>query len=321
MPTPARSFRLQALQRRFIARGLLPFSLGAARTYRHFRRGWKNGVPRTFNEKLQYKLIHDRRPLVRLFSDKLAVRDYVRSATPSLRLPQLLAVFASTAEVTANVPPLPWVMKASHGSGMVRMGDPQNPPSRSEIGRLAWRWLHTDYALTYWEWHYLGLPRRILFEEHLGAGADAPADYKFYVIHQRVRLITVDEGRFSHHTRNLFYPDWTPIASAKGHAPPASVPPPRPERLDEMLQLAEQLGAETDFVRADFYVVRGEIVFGELTHAPAAGDFDFTDPQLDLELGRYWTLPADYRRITPPSRARTAGASPVQPAPTAALQP
>jgi hypothetical protein len=277
-----------------VANRALPFSVGAARTHEAFRRGWTQHGPATFNEKLRYKLIYDRRPLVRTISDKVTVRDYVTSLRTDVQLPRLLGVHSTEASVLAAVPTEPWVMKGAHGSGMVLVGaQPQAIPA-SEIGRLARKWIETDYALVYWEWQYFRLPRRVLFEEHLGRGNEVPPDYKFYVIHQKVRFITVDEGRFTHHTRNLFRPDWTPIASGKGHAKPSAVPPRRPALLGEMIRIAEQLSRETDFVRVDLYVVGQQIYFGELTHAPAAGDLDFQDPDLDAEMGSYWKLPHHY---------------------------
>lgn len=279
-----------------VAKRALPFSVGAARTHRVFRRGWREGAPTTFSEKLRYKLIHDRRPIIRVFSDKLAVRTYVGSIAPTLRLPHLYGEYSTQADVLANVPPAPWVMKATHGSGMVLVAGIGDEVSKAEISRCAWEWLRTDYSLRYWEWQYYKLPRRVIFEEHLGNGSEVPTDYKFYVIHQQVRLITVDQGRFAEHRRNLFRPNWTPLMSRKGDVPPASTPPTRPERLDEMIDLACRLAQDTDFVRVDLYVARGQIVFGELTHAPAAGGSCFEDTVLDTELGSYWHLP-DYARL------------------------
>lgn len=290
-PTPR---RLRVALRWCVERGALPFSVGAARTHRAFQRGWKNGVPSTFNEKLRYKLIHDRRALVRVYSDKLVVRDYVRSLKVGVRLPELLGVCSTAGEAVSRTPPKPWVMKGAHGSGMVLVGGHDDEVAESDIRCRAERWLQTDYALLYWEWQYFRLPRRVLFEEHLGHGREVPADYKFYVIHQKVRFVTVDEGRFTRHTRNLFRPDWTPIASGKGHAPPAANPPSRPPLLEKMIGIAEALACDTDFLRVDLYVTRGEIFFGELTHAPAAGDLDFEDPALDAEMGGYWELPRKY---------------------------
>ena len=280
---------------RCISRRLLPFGFGAGPTHRKFREGWKGGVPATFNEKVQYKLMNDRRKLISVSADKVAVRDYVQAKAPGLKLPKLLGVFDNEAELMANVPPGPWAMKGAHGAGMVLISKPGETVAREEIRKAAREWLKTDYSVRYWEWQYHDLPKRVLFEEYLGNGTALPADYKFFVFHRKVRLITVDQGRFGVHTRDLFYPDWTHLPSRKGAAKMSAVPPPRPAALERMIAVAETLGQDTDFVRVDLYLLGDEIYFGELTHSPAAGRVPFEDAKLEQELGSYWTLPERYR--------------------------
>jgi hypothetical protein len=253
-----------------------------------------NGAPANFTEKVRYKLARDRRPIARLYADKLAVRDYVRVLNATVRLPRLLAVATDDRGAITAVPREPWVMKASHGSGMVLLAPDPATVSPVEVGRRAREWLGTDYALRYWEWQYFRLPRRILFEEYLGDGARTPDDYKLYVVHQRVQFIEVDQNRFCGHTRDFFRPDWTRIDSRIGPAPTAPRPIARPPLLAAMLAIAESLSRDTDFLRVDLYAVRGEVYFGELTHSPAAGNFGFADPALDEDLGRDWRVPAEY---------------------------
>src|SRR5690606_28252821 len=96
IPLPVRTSALiprrvrPKLLRWCVAHHVLPFAYGAARTHWVLSRDWTRGVPVTFTEKLRYKLIHDRRPLVRVFSDKIASRDYVAALRPELQLPKLL---------------------------------------------------------------------------------------------------------------------------------------------------------------------------------------------------------------------------------------
>lgn len=292
------AFRRGNLLRRLfkagVSRGLLPFSWGGVPLHRSFRRAWRNGGPETFSEKLQYKLMHDRRPIVRTYADKLAVRGYVQGICPDVKLPRLLAQFAEERTLRNAIPPAPWVMKGSHGSAMILISERTGDVSPVEIARRAREWLRADYALRYWEWQYFRLPRRILFEEFLGANGRTPDDYKFYVMHQKVRLITVDQGRYVRHTRDAFWPDWTPVAAQIGHDPAAEVPPARPAQLGRMIEIAERLACDSDFVRVDLYCVRGEIYFGEITHAPGAGGPGFNDRAFDARLGSYWTLPPTY---------------------------
>src|SRR5688500_5087735 len=103
--------RLPGLISRCVSHRILPFEMGASPHHRIFRDRWQNGVPQGFNQKVQYKLIHDRRALISMSADKVAVRDYVRSKAPLLKLPKLLGVYDSEADVLANVPSGPWVMK------------------------------------------------------------------------------------------------------------------------------------------------------------------------------------------------------------------
>lgn len=284
----------KTLLRRAVALRLLPFGSAARLVRRRNLRKWKDGVPATFTEKVQYKILHDRREIARIFSDRLAVRDYVFRLAPDLNLPRLLGVFEKERDLAGSIPVAPWVMKASHGSGMVLISKSSAPASPELIRAKAREWLNTEYAYYNWEWQYFNLPRRVVFEEYLGTEENPPADYKLFVINQKVRLITVDEGRFGKHTRNLFYPDWTPIKTGKGEAPPAPVPPAKPISLAEMVRYAEILGQDTDFVRVDLYEVGGKVYFGELTHSPAAGGGDFEDHLLDRELGSHWTMPRSY---------------------------
>ena len=66
-------------------------------------------------------------------------------------------------------------------------------------------------------------------------------------------------------------------------------------RRERMIEAAQTLGQDTDFVRVDLYLIGQEIYFGELTHSPAAGQVPFEDAQLEKELGSYWHLPQRYR--------------------------
>ena len=295
MVTPAAvQRRWQNLVKDGVSRGALPFSFGASSHYRAFERTWPNRAPVSFNEKLQYKLIHDRRPLLRVYADKFAVRQYVSQIAPEVRLPRLLALCDEAERAVELIPEERWVMKATHGANMVLLSQPDEPIHPEVVRGLAQNWLTTDYSLVYWEWQYHQLPRRILFEEFIGTSDEPPPDYKFYVIHHQVRLITVDQGRFKSHTRNLFYPDWTPIHSRKGDVPPAARIPVQPSMLEQMIALAEKLSRDSDFIRVDLYQTADQIYFGELTHSPAAGDMDFEDPQLDREIGAHWNLPTTF---------------------------
>jgi hypothetical protein len=278
---------------------------------------WRTREPETFREKVRYKMLRDHRPLVVTFADKAAVRSYVAAVVGDRYLPRAYAIVEDPAELERSELPESYVVKPTHGSGAALVVSPQAPldarlptdegswtyrhvrpehAPRSEVVRLARGWVAQLYGQgPNREWVYGRVPRRVIIEELLaGAEGGIPDDYKFFVFHGECRFVQVDGGRFGVRTQDFFRPDWQHLPMSGG-PPWASPEPPRPARLAEMIDVAERLGAETDFVRVDLYDVDGRIVFGELTSFPAGGDSPFDPESFNEEFGRAWTVPRRYR--------------------------
>jgi hypothetical protein len=147
----------------------------------------------------------------------------------------------------------------------------------------------------YVEWAYRDIRPRLLVEEVLkrpdGQVAD---DYKLYVFNGRVRLLHVDVDRFTSHRRRFYRPDGTQLTDVAYVFPTDDEPVPAPTSLPRMIEVAEALGRETDFVRVDLYDVDGRVVFGELTNYPGGGTGNWVPPSFDRELGSWWALPRRY---------------------------
>ena len=75
--------------------------------------------------------------------------------------------------------------------------------------------------------------------------------------------------------------------------PNASSAAKKPEKLDEMLSIAERLSKDMYYARVDLYYVNGKIYFGEITLYPTGGFSTFTRHKDDLLLGSYIKLPTD----------------------------
>jgi hypothetical protein len=278
---------------------------------------WRTRNPRTFREKVRYKMLRDHRDLVVTFADKAAVRDYVGAVVGPRYLPRAYAILDDPAALHDLALPCAYVVKPTHGSGTaIIVSDraprearlPTEPGSwvyrhvrpaaapRDDLVRIAEGWVAQLYGQgPNREWVYGRMPRRIIVEELL-AGADGaiPDDYKFFVFHGRCAFVQVDSGRFGRRTQDFFLPDWQHLPLSGG--PPWAEPEPaKPAGLAEMIDVAERLGVDTDFVRVDLYDIDGRVVFGELTSFPAGGDSPFDPDTFDEEFGRPWTVPRRYR--------------------------
>lgn len=273
--------------------------------------------PTTFTEKVRYKMLRDRRRLVATFADKAGVREYVASTIGSEYLPAAYAITAHPRDLLALDLPAAYVVKPTHGSGVAVVVSERAPvdatlptdpgswtyrhvrPEAADRAHLVWLaegWIRQLYGQgPNREWAYGQVPRQVIVEELL-AGPDGgiPDDYKFFVFHGVCRYIQVDAGRFDTRTQDFFDPAWNhiPLSGGPAWADPA---PPAPARLDEMIALAERLGAETDFVRVDLYHLGDRVVFGELTSYPAGGHSPFEPESYNAEFGSHWTVPRRYR--------------------------
>ncbi|MEQ1737280.1 MAG: ATP-grasp fold amidoligase family protein [Rhodoglobus sp.] len=272
--------------------------------------------PVLLTEKIFYKIVHDRNPLLGTFADKVAVRDYVAERIGEHYLTRAYTVSA-TPDIDWDALPATYVAKAAHGSGGAVVVSPYAPPDArlpTDLDVARWGtftvrrenvqpdrmralfadWLSLDFSVThsttYPEWCYTLCERRILIEEFLDAGTVSPPDYKFFMAHGECLFIQYDSDRIMGHRRVILTPDWTWLPVRLGYDLTAPAPP-RPPQLAEMLRVAAQLSAETDFVRVDLYALDDRVVFGELTNYPNAGRLRFQPRSFDRRMGRRWQGP------------------------------
>jgi hypothetical protein len=243
--------------------------------------------PVTFNEKINWRILNDRRPLLEWTCDKLAMKEHVGEVT-GLRVPRTLWVGTSIRELEDAALPEHWVLKPNHRSGEVFFG--HGRPDIASLTTITSKWFHAFEADDLREWAYSKAQPILLAEELLGVPGSPPPDYKFLVFDGQVAAVQVNVDRYSRHRSRLYRPDWSPLEVSRGRRPLAPIAPP-PANLEEMLAVAREIGRPFDFIRVDLYSIEGATVFGEVTPYPASGMLHFVPRSLDAELGARWQLP------------------------------
>jgi hypothetical protein len=255
--------------------------------------------------------------LIVTFADKAAVRDHIACVVGQQYLPGLYFLLDDPKAFHDIELPRACVVKPTHGSGVAivvsdsapadaRLAEPEgswvychvrpDTVSTDRLVALAQSWTAQLYGQgPNREWAYGHIPRRILVEELLvAADGGIPDDYKFFVFDGQCHYIQVDRGRFETRTQDFFTVEWRHLPLSGGPSW-AEFEIASPDRLPEMIDVAQRLGADNDFVRVDMYLLPDRIVVGELTSYPAGGDSPF-DPELfNLEFGRNWKVPRRYR--------------------------
>lgn len=251
--------------------------------------------PKTFNEKLQWLKLHDRRPEYTVMVDKYRVRDYISQKIGQQYLIPLLGVWDSPDEIDFAALPDRFAMKCNHNSGLgMCICTDKSSLDTDRVKAELRKGLDQDYHLTGREWPYKDVPRKIVAEQFLESDAGGLTDYKIHCFGGVPRFVLVCRDRFTENglVEDFYTPAWERMAVKRPKIPNGSTPLPKPEKLDEMLALAEKLSKDIPFLRVDLYVVEGKIYFSELTFFPASGFEGFDPPQWDRTFGKWLELPA-----------------------------
>lgn len=251
--------------------------------------------PVSFNDKLNFLMLHYRNPLLVQLADKYAVREYIAKIIGENYLPRLLGVWERPEDIAPATLPNRFVLKANHGCRMNLLCTDKASFDWPTAQKKLSKWLKMDYSRVCDEWQYRDIPRKIIAEEFLDdPGHAVPRDFKFLCLNGKVRAIMLFSDRGTNTHMNVYTPAWRLLPEISINYPNAPEhPAEKPANLDEMLRLAEQLATPFPQVRVDFYDLGNQrIVFGELTFSYGSGRALISPRSFDLELGSQIDLDA-----------------------------
>jgi hypothetical protein len=255
-------------------------------------------APMTFNEKIFWIMRYVRDPLLPRLADKVTVRDYVRDRVGAGALTDLYGVWATAAAIPFDTLPTSFVLKLAGGSGTVLICRDRATFDVAAARTTCHGWLTgPNFYWRFREWAYKPSAPRVLAEELLLADGHVPHDYKFFCFDGVPRLVQVHRGRFTHHTSDMYTPDWDAVP-VRRHFPRGETPVPCPPALEAMLAMARALSAGLPFVRVDLYALDATTVkFSEMTWYPDAGNGIFEPDWYDGLLGSWLRLPDRWGRF------------------------
>ena len=250
--------------------------------------------PRTFNEKIQWLKLYDRKEIYKTLVDKAEVKKYVASILGDSVVIPTYHVWDTESEIDFKSLPDQFVLKCTHdSSSVVICRDKRTFDEEKAKKRLSFA-LKKNFYSAGREWAYKGLTPRIIAEKYIVEhnGGISLCDYKFFCFNGSVKCFKVDFDRFTDHKANYYDPfgNYLPFEEIVCPSDPSREIV-LPDNLPEMIKIAERLAQGLPFVRVDLYNVDGFIYFGEMTFYPASG-FDFFHPsEWDLTLGQWLNLP------------------------------
>ncbi len=255
--------------------------------------------PRSYNQKINWKKIYDRNPLLTVTADKVAARKFIEDSLGIAEAHQILIPLLYVGDNANNIPwealPGKFVVKPNHGCRMHIIVNGDKNSKKEEIIRSANKWMQIRHGLFHYEWAYRNIKPRIMVEKMLETlDGRLPKDYKCYCFSGRCEVIRVSENRFGVSELSGYYDrQWNLLPVHNPGYPSADVFT-KPDNLLELISLAERLSALFDSVRVDLYNVDGKLYFGEFTHYDASGFSRFEPQSFDFELGEHWQITPEY---------------------------
>ena len=260
------------------------------RFYKHLGYHLNLKNPKSFNEKIIWKKINDRNPLLPVTADKYQVRSYLQEVLGEEKAEEICIPLLYVTDKPETIPfdklLSSFIVKPNHASGRNIIVE-NGYFDKKEIIKTCRRWLNTPYGLEKLEWAYQPIKRKIIIEELLyDEDGNVPKRFKFHIFHGKCKLVRVFFDK-KHVSSSHFNEKWN-FLPVKMSTLPQGPKIRKPKNYKSMLALAEKIAEPFDYIRVDLYNLNGKIYFGELTHYPNSGRGRFEPNSFDFELGKYW---------------------------------
>lgn len=248
---------------------------------------------KTYNEKLQWLKLYDSTPLKTKLADKYLVREWIKEKIGEKYLIPLLGVYDRFEDIDFDKLPNRFVMKCNHGSGYNIIVNDKSQLDIEETKNKINRWMNENFAFRVGcELHYRDIQPKIVIEKFLDEIKDSLYDYRFFCFGGKVRQIWLDVGSGTpEHKRKIYDNKWNEL-DVIVKWPRLDTDIPKPDNLENMIELSEKLAKGFAHVRVDFYRMDdGKIYFGEMTFSSMSGTGKFEPSSEDERLGAFIHLP------------------------------
>ena len=274
----------------------IPDKMAVKIKYRnHFLKKLDLKNPVTFNEKLQWLKLYNRRPEYTMMVDKYAVKKYIADLIGEQFIIPTLGVWDSFGEIDFENLPEKFVLKCTHDSESVKIITNKSMINQESLRRFFEKKLSRNFFYACREWPYKNVKPRIIAEKYLeDLAAEELIDYKFFCFNGEPCFLYVSVGLQNHSTAKIsfydlfgnelpfFRSDFNPYHNAK-----------MPNDMNLMIETAREIasGINAPFVRVDLYEVNNRALFSEITFFPCGGYLPFKPEEWDEKIGGMIQLP------------------------------
>lgn len=249
--------------------------------------------PVTYNEKLQWLKLYDRKPEYAKMVDKYEAKKYVADIIGEEYIIPTLGIWDNVNDIDFDTLPNQFVLKCTHDSGGLVICKDKAELDIEETKNTLNHFLHRNFYSIHREWPYKNVKPRIIAEKYMEdeSGYELK-DYKFFCFNGKVNamFIATDRNAETETCFDFFDCNFNHMPVINGH-PNTKKEIKKPLGFEKMIELAEKLSSGIPQVRIDFYDINGNIYFGEITFFHWSGLKKFEPEKYDKIFGDWITLP------------------------------
>lgn len=259
----------------------------------HFHKKLDLNNPKTYNEKLQWLKLHDRKPFYKEMVDKYEAKKYIANKIGEQYIIPTLGVWDRFEDIDFSSLPDQFVLKCTHDSGGLVICKNKKTLNIEEARRKIQSSLNHNYFWAGREWPYKYIKPRIIAEKYMedfsSHKLDANeetwlTDYKFFCFDGKPVIMYRSQDKSQNAHTDFFDMDYNHLP-IRMKDPNSDVPPEKPETFEKMKELATILCEGHPHIRVDFYNSNNEIYVGELTFYHCSGFADVHPYEWNLKLG------------------------------------
>ncbi len=247
--------------------------------------------PESYNEKLQWLKLNDRKDIYTVMVDKYEAKKYVANIIGGKYIIPTIGVYDKFDDICFDDLPDQFVIKCTHNSGGLVICKKKDSFDTAKAKRIINKSMKRDFFLTSREWPYSGVKPRIIIEKYMEDDKYGELrDYKFFCFDGKIGIVLVCTNRQKDLEETWLDEDFKLINLREGgHKSRTDLE--MPSRFGEMKKIAEKLSSGIPHVRVDLYEINGKVYFGEMTFFPAGGFEQFDDEKWNNKLGKMIRLP------------------------------
>lgn len=239
----------------------------------------------TFQDKLNYLLIHESPENKTNIVDKILLRNYSKKILGKDICPPILKIYSNVDEINLDELPDKFILKCNHGSGMNIFCLDKSDFDLQKAKQKLMNWMNLNYGLSNFEYQYLNIDKKIFAEKFL---VDEMINYKFYCFNGEPKLIRV-KGKFKgKKIYNIYHINWTladiEFAFSDYYRDTKNIFK-KPINYELMLNYSRLLSSDFCFCRVDFYEVDDIIYLSELTFTPFNMYIKYKKREMEIYLG------------------------------------